>query len=60
MKRSSPKELAMIEGFKGPRVQGKTIKTAKSNWLRYPWGRKYAIFLPSVQEINSARKPEPI
>jgi hypothetical protein len=42
------------------RIQGKTIKTAKSNWLPYSWGRKYAIFLPSVQEINSARKPEPI
>jgi hypothetical protein len=49
-----------IQGAKGSRIQGKTIKTAKSNWLRYPSGRKYAIFLPSVQEINSARKPEPI
>jgi len=33
---SSPKELEMIEGFKGPRVQGKIIKTAKSKGAFFP------------------------
>jgi len=32
-----------IQGAKGSRNQGKIIKTAKSNWLRYPSGMKYAI-----------------
>jgi len=48
-----------VQGAKGSRILGK-IKKVKSNWLRYPSGKKYAIFLPSVQEINSARKLEPI
>ena len=33
----------MIEGFKGPKVQGKIINTTNNNWLRYPSGMKYAI-----------------
>jgi len=59
---SSPKELAMIEGF-NPATGGTRFKdsrennkTVKSNLLRYLSERKYAIFFPSVQEINSVRK----
>jgi len=35
-------------------------KTAKSNWLRYPSGMKYAILFTVIQEIKPARKTEPI
>jgi len=40
---------------KAIRIPGRTIKTAKSNWLRYPSGMEYAIlFTPGTR--NQANK----